>query len=115
MKPILCLDFDGVLHSYKSGWQGAGVIADPPVPGAVEFVQAALQSFQVAVFSSRSNSAEGRAAMQAWCEKWGFPVHQMDFPAQKPAAFLTLDDRAWCFRGTFPAIADLLAFVPWNK
>ena len=27
-KPILCLDFDGVLHSYTSGWRGAR-IPDP--------------------------------------------------------------------------------------
>jgi hypothetical protein len=30
-KPILCLDFDGVIHSYSSGWKGADVIPDPPV------------------------------------------------------------------------------------
>jgi len=40
-KPILVLDFDGVLHSYTSGWQGATVIADPPTRGMVEFLRAA--------------------------------------------------------------------------
>jgi len=36
-KPILLIDFDGVIHSYTSGWQGAGVISDPPVEGAFDF------------------------------------------------------------------------------
>ena len=27
-KPILCLDFDGVIHRYDSGWKGADVIPD---------------------------------------------------------------------------------------
>ena len=37
-KLILCLDFDGVIHSYSSGWKGADVIPDPPVPGALRFI-----------------------------------------------------------------------------
>ena len=40
-KPILCLDFDGVIHSYTSGWKGARIILDPPVPGALDFILAA--------------------------------------------------------------------------
>lgn len=52
-KPILCLDFDGVIHSYASGWKGANVIHDPPVPGAIAFLREAVQSFRVAIFSGR--------------------------------------------------------------
>src|SRR5882672_3079773 len=37
-KPILCLDFDGVLHSYSSGWKGADVIPDAPTPGMAAFL-----------------------------------------------------------------------------
>lgn len=66
MKPILCLDFDGVLHSYSSGWKGAAVIPDPPVPGALEFVVRSLDRFRVAIFSSRSHQWGGRRAMKAW-------------------------------------------------
>ena len=53
--PILCLDFDGVLHSYTSGWKGARVIPDPPVEGAIDFLSRALDDFRVAVYSSRSH------------------------------------------------------------
>ena len=38
-RPILCLDFDGVLHWYRSGWQSAEIIDDEPTPGAVDFVR----------------------------------------------------------------------------
>jgi hypothetical protein len=37
-KPILCVDFDGVIHSYSSGWQGADIVNDPPTPGALAWL-----------------------------------------------------------------------------
>ena len=63
MKPILCLDFDGVIHSYTSGWKGADVVSDPPVPGAIAFLREAVKFFRVAIFSSRSNQPGGIEAM----------------------------------------------------
>lgn len=83
-KPILTLDFDGVLHSYSSGWKGAAVIPDPPVPGALEFVVNALERYTVAIHSSRSHQWGGKRAMKRWlfdnlfvlgmsdCPKWWF-------------------------------------------
>lgn len=65
-KPILCLDFDGVLHSYASGWKGAAVIPDGPVPGALEFVVKALDRFSVCILSSRSHQWGGKRAMKRW-------------------------------------------------
>ena len=130
--PILCLDFDGVLHSYASGWKGAAVIPDPPVPGAIAFLYEAIQYFEVHIYSSRSHQPGGIDAMMDWIAKWeaswrqdqidiGRPTPRtslllnIKFPVEKPAAFLTIDDRALTFTGTWPAMTTLLAFKPWNK
>lgn len=69
MTKILCLDFDGVLHSYKSGWKGPRTIPDPPVPGALEFLSAAVERFEVHIYSSRSRFFMGRRAMKRWLLK----------------------------------------------
>jgi hypothetical protein len=124
-KPILCLDFDGVVHSYTSGWKGADVIPDPPVSGAIEFMLNALPRFTVAIFSSRSNQPGGLPAMKAWLKKhagacwWESPVgpglEDVTWPTEKPAAFVTIDDRALTFDGTWPSLDSVAAFKPWNK
>lgn len=112
-RPILCLDFDGVLHWYRNGWQGQNVIDDEPVPGAVEFVKSALEVFSVTVYSSRSSHPGGIEAMRAWMQKHGFP--EVKFSAEKPAAFLTIDDRALLFTGSWPDPHELRRFRPWTR
>ena len=122
-KPILCLDFDGVIHSYASGWKGADIIPDLPVPGALQFIAAAMEYFTVAIFSSRSHQPGGIRAMQEWLDYWALMTDArsndawgiIQWPTEKPAAFLTIDDRAITFDGTWPDVADLLKFKPWNK
>ena len=59
----LCLDFDGVIHGYQSGWKGATVIPDPPVKGALQFILDAVEHFTVAIHSSRSGQDGGIQAM----------------------------------------------------
>lgn len=127
-KPILCLDFDGVIHSYSSGWKGADVIPDPPVQGALKFIVEAMEKFTVAIYSSRSGQPGGIPAMVQWLGRWSVdPEHGMpsDFdhgawgaiqwPTEKPPAFVTIDDRAIPFIGTWPSMETLKAFKPWNK
>lgn len=124
-KPILCLDFDGVIHSYDSGWKGADVIPDEPVEGAIAFMLGALHHFDVVIFSSRSNQPGGLRAMQTWLKThagnaWhespcGAGLEDVRFVTEKPAAMVTIDDRAITFTGQWPLVADLLAFKPWNK
>jgi hypothetical protein len=120
MARTLCIDFDGVLHSYKSEWKGARVIPDPPVPGALKWLQDLLfdPSFEVCIYSGRSRQWGGRRAMRKWLKIHGLDplvIPLIKFPVKKPKAFLTIDDRAICFKGEFPSIKELKAFRPWHR
>lgn len=156
-KPILCLDFDGVIHRYDSGWRGAHIIPDPPVEGAGAYLLRAIPDFSVAIFSSRSRSLRGRWAMQryvrnlirdacfadsdamhtAWVNTGGLPAawrpwtagdvveaadhifKSVKWPWFKPAAVMTIDDRAVMFNGNWsdPTYSNhaIRTFKPWNK
>lgn len=126
-KPILCLDFDGVLHSYDSGWKGADVVVDPPVPGAIRFLTDAAEKFEIHIYSSRSHQPGGISAMHEWLSKYirqywiDLPeeasklISRLKFPSEKPAAMITLDDRGILFNGEFPNVDELMWFKPWNK
>lgn len=126
-KQIICLDFDGVIHSYTSGWKGARNIPDPPVEGALEFMLEALNSgYDVVVHSSRSRYFGGIRAMRRWLRahsndaqwhEWAFGpgLEDVRFVRWKPPAVITLDDRAVRFDGTFPDPQALVSLKPWNK
>jgi len=136
-KPILCLDFDGVIHSYASGWKGEDNIPDEPTLGAMKFIVEAVNHFDIAIFSTRSKSTQGIDAMRRWVRYWLhgylsslviFPGAEgglipairaveacISYPTEKPLAFVTLDDRAITFEGVWPSVESLLNFKPWYK
>lgn len=126
-KPTLCVDWDGVVHSYTSGWQGAAIIPDPPVEGALEWLCDASKYFSVVIYSTRSQDPAGLAAMRMWLTyhaRATLPssdaealLDTLTFASEKPAAFLTIDDRAICFDGNWGKLdpEELLKFKPWNQ
>lgn len=114
----LCIDFDGVIHSYVSPWVDAETIPDPPVPGAMAFLAEATKRFDVAIFSSRSSQSGGIGSIRDWLIVHGIDATTLAgvrFPVSKPPAVVYLDDRGWRFDGTFPDLDVIEAFVPWNR
>ena len=125
MRQTLCLDFDGVVHSYVSGWQGARVISDSAMPGALAFMARTLQNgWDISIYSARSGHWGGRRAMRNWLKKeargmWypspsGPGLEEIKFPLFKPPASILIDDRALPFVGLWPSEQDLRAFKPWK-
>lgn len=117
----VAVDFDGVIHSYISGWYGAEAIPDPPVPGAIEFLVQATEHFDVCIFSARNCLPGGIQAMKTWLSVWSVGltedpeafVAKLRFPVAKPSATMYIDDRAFKFEGTFPSVEEIQNFKPW--
>jgi hypothetical protein len=106
-KPILCLDFDGVIHHYRRGWQD-GTIYDDVTPGFFAWAFEAAKVFRLVIYSSRSKTEGGTAAMKFWLVeqyfKYSHGIHPsacdiFEFAHEKPPAFATIDDRAIRFEG----------------
>lgn len=129
-KHRICIDFDGVIHSYLSGWQGADIIPDPVVPLAIPTLWNYVEHFDVAIFSARSGIKGGIEAMKAYIDKqeknWlqysimksdkeieqHKPlISKLEFPVSKPAAVLYIDDRGFRFEGKFPTVDKILSLT----
>lgn len=110
-KPLLCVDFDGVIHRYSKGFHD-GSVYDCPTAGAMEFIVSAMKHFTVVIYSARAVSEDGKKEIEDFMSKHDFPV--LEITSVKPAAFLTIDDRAITFNGFFPEPESLLGFRAWH-
>lgn len=113
--PTVVFDFDGVIHSYTSGWKGEATIPDPPVPGikeAIDKIRAA--GYRVVVVSTRCSSAKGMGAVRYYLRANKIDVD--DVMMEKPPAIVYIDDRAICFDGdTSSLLEKVRTFKPWTE
>ena len=108
------LDFDGVIHSYASGWQGTTVIHDPPVDGMREAIAEIRKEYKVFVVSARCYWPGGIEAIQAWLKEHDIEVDGVT--GEKPHAVVTVDDRAICFDGKPETLLEKIRrFKTWNR
>lgn len=113
--PTVVFDFDGVVHSYKSGWKGETVIPDPVVPGiADEIARFRRFGYRVVVVSTRCATEEGLAAVKKYLRENRIEVDAVQ--KEKPPAICYIDDRAMCFRGNAHHLVERVAcFKSWTE
>ena len=113
MNKTICLDFDGVIHSYTSGWQGISIIPDPPTSGCKETINLLRNSgHKVVVHSTRCQTQEGRDAIENYLSTHGIEVDGVC--EHKPAAIIYIDDRAIQFSGNWDeTMTSISKFDHW--
>ena len=117
MKKTVVFDFDGVIHSYKSGWKGHVIIADEPTRGIGKALKEIHDAgYEIVVVSTRCAHGLGRLAIEKWLDKWGLSQYVDRVCKEKPPAIVYIDDRAICFDGKPEGLLEKIeTFRPWNK
>lgn len=113
MKKTVVFDFDGVIHSYTSGWQGESVIPDLPVSGIKEAISEIRKAgYEVVVVSTRCATNNGIEAVNKYLLENEIVVDRVC--KEKPPAIVYIDDRAICFDGDAKTLLDKInGFTPW--
>lgn len=114
MKKTVAFDFDGVIHSYTSGWKGETMIPDPPVLGIREVIEDLRKDYLIAIFSTRAKTPQGQEAIAQYMID--HRIHFDVISAGKPIAICYVDDRAIHFDGITKGLAETIRqFKSWNE
>ncbi|MGE5701731.1 MAG: hypothetical protein ACM32O_04305 [Clostridia bacterium] len=105
-KPVVCLDFDGVLAHYD-GWKGE-LHLGKPLDGSLDFIRTHSRRYRFVIHTVR----EPRLVEQ-WLSHHGFPA--LPVMREKPKAIAYVDDRSIRFDGDWTALTEALKEPPWWK
>lgn len=107
-KPLVCIDFDGVLNDYE-GWRGPNYMYRPR-PGVKEFLEKLGENYTIGIFSTRVPSR-----LREWFELYHLPYDKI--VTKKLPALAYIDDRALKFEGDYNKILyELERFkAHWEK
>ena len=112
-RQVIGIDFDGVIHWYRQGDLGQENIYDEPVPGALEFINACMDIYDVFIVSARASNEIGREAMRKWLDRYKFPFLPISDKKPSGELLVIIDDRAVGFSGKFPSLQELSSFKTW--
>lgn len=99
----IAIDFDGVIHKSSKGFYD-GTIYDDPVPGSLEAIKKIAQQYRVVIFTAKAkkerpliNGKTGKELVWEWLRKYQVAEFIDVVTAEKPRAFLYIDDRGYRF------------------
>ena len=109
-KPVICVDFDGVLNNYK-GWKGKNELYTPR-KGVREFLETLSIKYTIVIFTIRN-----RDKVIEWLEKYNLDIFIKEVTDIKVGAVAYIDDRGLKFNGAYvETLSELNDFkTHWEK
>lgn len=104
-KPVLAIDFDGVIHRYNQGWKD-GSIYDIPVPGVKESLEKLSKKYTLVIHSARARSKTQIRMIQDWLTKNNLSQY-ISRIEPKIVAKLYVDDLGVTFKNWDQALKEI--------
>lgn len=105
----VCIDFDGVIHSYDKGY-GDGSLYGDPIKGAIDnIVKLHDAGHEIYILTARNKNQHKE--VENWIRKYLPDSHKdisITVSNTKPPAGAYVDDKAIAFRNWDQAMADII-------
>ena len=99
----LSIDFDGVIHNFDKGYYDGTCYGDP-LPGSLEALRVLSKRYRIIIFTAKAkpsrplvNGMTGVELVADWLKRHGVLDCVAEITAEKPRAFLYIDDNAYRF------------------
>ena len=108
--PRIVFDFDGVIHSYKTGWVREDIIQDEPTEGIQDVINYLKTcGYIICIQSSRAFNERGYNAIVEYCNY--FDINYDELTYEKKPALLYIDDNGYRYHN----MNDLMDFLKDNR
>lgn len=102
-KNTISIDFDGVIHKCSKGFYD-GTIYDEPIEGSLEAIKKLSEKYKIVIFTCKAKKSRpliknktGEELVWDWLDKHGYSEYISEITAEKPRAFIYIDDRGYKF------------------
>ena len=109
----VAIDFDGVIHNDTKGFHDGTIYGDI-IDGSQDAIKQIAQTYHIVIFTAKAkkerpliNNMTGTELVWEWLQKHDLDQYVDEVTAEKPRAFLYIDDRGYRFNNW----SDTLSFM----
>tara|TARA_R100001509_G_C4884677_1_gene221603 strand:- start:1408 stop:1800 length:393 start_codon:yes stop_codon:yes gene_type:complete len=99
----IAIDFDGVVHTFDKGFHD-GTCYGKPIDGSLEAIRKLSERYNIVIFTAKAkpsrplvNGKTGTELVRDWLAKHDVLQYVQEITAEKPRAFLYIDDKGYRF------------------
>ena len=99
----IAIDFDGVVHTFDKGYHD-GTCYGSPIDGSLGAIKELSKKYNIIIFTAKAkasrplvNDKTGTELVHDWLKKHDVLKYVSEITAEKPRAFLYIDDKGYRF------------------